>query len=191
MSDQPEDETLTKPKKQRSEKQIAATERMREALAKKKEDAKPAAEQPKKNQPSKKEILRLLKAKLNESHQAELAKNESDYDTDDTIPPPETKPQEPAPAPAKEKKQKKPPKVIEESESSSEEEVIVVKKKKKPKKKKTIIIQESSSESESEEEPEPVKKHKPPTRETRSQQNKHAKIGHTTVKKDPIHFFMD
>ena len=219
MSDnEADDNTLTKPKKQRSEKQIAATQRMREALQKRQEEnnisaaAKPLG---------KKEVLKMLKDKLNSAREPSEEIDVESEEEPEVVEPvkPVAKEKKAAPAPVvvakekpkekfkekpKEKPQKKAPKYIE-SDSESEEEIIVVKKKKKPKKK-TVIIEESSDE---EEEIIPIQREKKkkqvpppvesddeeqlPTRHTRSQQNKIAKIGVATpVKKvQATHFFMD
>lgn len=148
-------EMLTKPKqkKPRSEAQIAATERMREALSKK---SAPVATE-------KKMILKAIKEKLNGPPKNAPVEEESEEEEEpEPAPIVVKKPKkEPAPAPVVVKKQKKQPKVIYESPSESEEEVVIVKKKKKTKK--TIIYEES----ESEEEPAP----KPKSRDTKTQQN--------------------
>jgi hypothetical protein len=202
MSDnEADDNTLTKPKKQRSEKQIAATQRMREALQKR-QDEFAAKKQPEPPKVNKKEVLKILKEKLNS---AKEPSEETDVESEDEPEPIKQVAKEkkavPAPVVVAKEKPKKTPKYVE-PDSESEEEIIVVKKKKKPKKK-TIIIEESSDE---EEEPIPKKKKKQipppvesddeeqlPTRHTRSQQNKIAKIGVAApVKKvQATHFFMD
>jgi hypothetical protein len=173
-------EMLTKPKqkKPRTEAQIAATERMREALSKK---SAPVATE-------KKMILKAIKEKLNGP--PKNAPIEEESEEEEPAPPPVVvkKPKkEPAPAPALVvvKKQKKEPKVIYESESESEEEIVIVKKKKKPKKK-TIIYEES----ESEEEPEPAPK--PKSRETKTQQNSKSVFKVTTEppkSAGPVYYF--
>jgi hypothetical protein len=144
-------ELLTKPKqkKPRTEAQIAATERMREALGRKTE---PVAT-------DKKIILKAIKEKLNGPSKNAPIEEESEEEKQEEVapPPPPKKVPKKVPAPKKE------PKIIYESPSESEEEVIIVKKKKKNKKK-TIIYEES--ESEEEEAP------KPKSRETKTQQNK-------------------
>lgn len=207
MSDnEADDNTLTKPKKQRSEKQIAATQRMREALQKR-QDEFAAKKQPEPPKVNKKEVLKILKEKLNA---AKEPSEETDVESEEEPEPQPVKPvvkekkAAPAPVVVAKEKPKKAPKYVE-PDSESEEEIIVVKKKKKPKKK-TIIVEESSSE---EEEPIPIQREKKkkqvpppvesddeeqlPTRHTRSQQNKIAKIGvATSVKKQQsTHFFMD
>lgn len=147
-------EMLTKPKqkKPRTEAQIAATERMREALSKK---SAPVATE-------KKLILKAIKDKLNGPSKNAPVEEESEEEEPEPTPIVVKKPKkEPAPAPVVVKKPKKQPKVIYESPSESEEEVVIVKKKKKTKK--TIIYEES----ESEEEPAP----KPKSRDTKTQQN--------------------
>ena len=145
-------ELLTKPKqkKARTEAQIAATERMREALGRKNE---PVATE-------KKIILKAIKEKLNGPPKNAPVEEESEEEKQEEVapPPPPKKVPKKVPAPKKE------PKIIYESASEeSEEEIVIVKKKKKPKKK-TIIYEES--ESEEEEAP------KPKARETKTQQNK-------------------
>jgi hypothetical protein len=75
-----------------------------------------------------------------------------------------------------EPKPKKEPTIIYQDASSSDEEEVIIVKKKKKKTKKTIIYE---SESESEEEP----KHKPKTRETKTQQN--SKSGFTVHVEKP------
>lgn len=153
-------EMLTKPKqkKPRSEAQIAATERMREALSKK---SAPVATE-------KKMILKAIKDKLNGPPKNAPVEEESEEEAP-TAPPVVVKKTKKEPEPVVVKKgvprgEPPRPKVIYESASESEEEVVIVKKKKKPKKK-TIIYEES----ESEEEPEPAPK--PKSRETKTQQN--------------------
>lgn len=169
-------ELLTKPKqkKPRSEAQIAATERMRESLAKKMEPINT----------DKKMILKAIKEKLNGPPKNAPVEEESDEEEAPTAPPVVVKRGD---TPRVVKKQKKEPKVIYESASESEEEVIIVKKKKKPKKK-TIIYEESESEEEE------VQKSK--SRETKTQQNK--KSGFTVhhepakpAKPSPLYYFAD
>jgi hypothetical protein len=178
LDDTIDDVGLTKPKKQRSEAQKAATERMRKAL-----EIKTTA----KNGLSKDEKklrLQAIKEQLNGPLKKDMDKTPTHKK--ETIPEPEPEPEteseEEAPPPPplapkkKEKKilsqpapKKKEPKVVYESASESEEEVIVVKKKKKPKKK-TIIYEDAT---ESEEEPvKPIKKE----RETKTQQNSASKF---------------
>jgi hypothetical protein len=204
MSDnEADDNTLTKSKKQRSEKQIAATQRMREALQKR-QDEFAAKKQPEPPKVNKKEVLKILKEKLNSAKEpSEETDVESEDEPEPIKPVAKEKKAVPAPVVVAKEKPKKTPKYVE-PDSESEEEIIVVKKKKKPKKK-TIIIEESSSESEEEPIPKKKKKQAPPpvesdddepalpTRNTRSQQNKIAKIGvATSVKKQQsTHFFMD
>lgn len=149
-------ELLTKPKqkKPRTEAQIAATERMREALGRKTE---PVATE-------KKIILKAIKEKLNGPPKNAPVEEQSEEEAPTAPPVVVKKPKkEPEPEPVVVKKPKKEPKVIYESPSESEEEIVIVKKKKKNKKK-TIIYEES--ESEEEEAP------KPKSRETKTQQNK-------------------
>lgn len=155
-------ELLTKPKqkKPRSEAQVAATERMREALSKK---SAPVATE-------KKMILKAIKDKLNGPSKNDIQEEEEEESEEEAPPAPvvvKKQKKEPTPPliPVVVKKPKKQPKVVYESASESEEEVVIVKKKRKPKKK-TIIYEE---ESESEEEPAPAPK--PKLRETKTQQN--------------------
>jgi len=174
LDDTIDDVGLTKPKKQRSEAQKAATERMRKAL-----EIKTTA----KNGLSKDEKklrLQAIKEQLNGPLKKDMDKTptpikapepETETESEEEAPPP------PPLAPKKKEKKilsqpapkKKEPKVVYESASESEEEVIVVKKKKKPKKK-TIIYEDAT---ESEEEPvKPIKKE----RETKTQQNSASKF---------------
>jgi len=174
LDDTIDDVGLTKPKKQRSEAQKAATERMRKAL-----EIKTTA----KNGLSKDEKklrLQAIKEQLNGPLKKDMDKTPTPIKAPE--PEPETESEEEAPPPPplapkkKEKKilsqpapKKKEPKVVYESASESEEEVIVVKKKKKPKKK-TIIYEDAT---ESEDEPvKPIKKE----RETKTQQNSASKF---------------
>jgi len=198
VSDNDASETLTKPKKQRSEKQIAATERMRAALAAKHKPSLDAAAA-KIDVKGKKEILKALKNKLNSAKEPLDVEEETDNESVEE-PPIEVAPKKIKKVPAvsaatykdepvKSVKPKKKPKVIEESETESEEEVIVIKKKKKPKKKKTIIY-ESATESEEEYEEKPIRKE----RQTKTQQNAASKFkvtpGVTDSKpKGPIYYF--
>lgn len=139
--------TKSKQKKARTEAQIAATERMREALGRKTE---PVAT-------DKKIILKAIKEKLNGPSKNAPPEEDSEEEKQEEVAPPPKKVPKKVPAPKKE------PKIIYESASEEEEEIVIVKKKKKPKKK-TIIYEES--ESEEEEAP------KPKARETKTQQNK-------------------
>jgi hypothetical protein len=162
-------EMLTKPKqkKPRTEAQIAATERMRDALSKK---SAPVTTE-------KKLILKAIKEKLNGPPKNAPIEEESEEEAPPApivVKKPKKEPA-PAPAPVVVKKPKKEPKVIYESASESEEEVVIVKKKKKPKK--TIIYEES----ESEEEPAP----KPKLRETKTQQNSKSVFKVTTEPPKP------
>lgn len=186
MSDQPnetiDDAGLTKPKKKRSEAQIAATERMRSALeAKQSSSSKITPEE-------KKLRLQAIKEQLNGPLKKNMEKKESEPESEpeseeEEIPPPK-KPLHKKSI-KKEAPPKKEPKVVYESESESDEEVIVIKKKKKPKKK-TIIYEE-----ESEEEPvKPVRKE----RETKTQQNSASKFKVTPAVAAPpksIYYFAD
>jgi hypothetical protein len=161
-------ESLTKPKKQRSEKQIAATEKMRAALAAK---HKPAVDA-KNDVKQKKEILKALKNKLNSSKEPLDIEEETDEEEHEKVSPPKKIKKVPAVSAAtssQKVKTKKQPRIIEESETESEEEIIVVKKRKKKPKKKTIIYE---SDTESEEEERPV----PKQRETKTQQNSASKF---------------
>jgi len=188
VSDDEATESLTKPKKQRSEKQVAATERMRAALAAKHKPSLDAAAA-KQDIKGKKEILKALKNKLNSAKEPLDVEEESDEEEPVQVLPKKIK-KVPAVSAATYKdepvKPKKKPKVIEESETESEEEVIVIKKKKKPKKKKTIIY-ESATESEEEEKPVPKQ------RETKTQQNAASKFkvtpGIAEKPKGPIYYF--
>jgi len=192
VSDNEASETLTKPKKQRSEKQVAATERMRAALASKHKPSLDAAAA-KRDIKGKKEILKALKNKLNSAKEPLDVEEESDNESVEEpiqVAPKKIK-KVPAVSAATYKdepvKPKKKPKVIEESETESEEEVIVIKKKKKPKKKKTIIYESAT---ESEEEEKPVSKQ----RETKTQQNSASKFKVTpglvdSKPKGPIYYF--
>ena len=172
VSDNEVDEPLTKPRKQRSEKQIAATEKMRAALAAKHKPSLDAAAA-KQDIKGKKEILKALKNKLNSAKEPLDVEEESDEEEPVLSPPKKIKKVPAVSAatslqkvPVKTKKQ---PTIIEESETESEEEIIVVKKKKKKPKKKTIIYE---SDTESEEEERPV----PKQRETKTQQNSASKF---------------
>ena len=143
------DESLTKPKhkKERSEAQQQATQKMLSALDEKKLK------------------LKVLKDKLNNA--PPIPDSEPSSEEEPEPAPVPVKAPKPAPAPVKAKPPKpaKEPKVVYQSDSESEEEIVIVKKKKKPKKK-TIIYEESESEEEVIEPP-PRK-----SRETKTQQNK-------------------
>lgn len=208
MSDD-NDNSLTKPKKERSDAQKAAYLKMVEAR-----EAKLAAKPP----PTPKEVkmtpqekkLRLQAIKEQLAGKKAEPEDEDESEDDEVV-------EEPIVPPKKVKKEKqrekvdepimrlpkKQPKIIyqdTDSEDQSEEEVIVVKRRKKNKKpkKKTIIYEDSSSESE--EEPvtrrsvplEPVRKE----RETKTQQNAGSKFKVTpaTVEKPKIvspYYFAD
>lgn len=177
MSDQHnetiDDAGLTKPKKQRTEAQKAATERMRSALETKQVSIGKMTPDEKKlrlkalkeqlNGPSKKEKIAPVKAAPEPVSGSESEEEEL------TPPPPPPKKKEPkiVSQPVAVKKQ---PKIIYESESESEEEVIIVKKKKKPKKK--TIIYEDATESEEEQPVKPIRKE----RDTKTQQNASSKF---------------
>jgi hypothetical protein len=143
------DESLTKPKqkKERSEAQQQATQKMLSALDEKKLK------------------LKVLKDKLNNA--PPIPDSEPSSEEEPEPAPVPVKAPKPAPAPVKAKSVKpaKEPKIVYQSESESEEEIVIVKKKKKPKKK-TIIYEESESEEEVVEPP-PRK-----SRDTKTQQNK-------------------
>lgn len=209
MSDFPDetlnDAGLTKPKKQRSEAQKAATEKMRTAL-----ESKQIASS--KITPEEKKLrLQAIKEQLNgplkkNMDKAPLTSKKQAIPEPDTEEESEEEEVAPPPPPKLKKKQveivpkalsvssqpkKKEPKIIYESASESEEEVIVVKKKKKKPTKKTIIYESAS---ESEEEPvKPVRKE----RETKTQQNVNSKFKVTvgTAKEvkpaGPIYYFAD
>jgi hypothetical protein len=143
------DESLTKPKqkKDRSEAQQQATQKMLSALEEKKLK------------------LKVLKDKLNNAPPIPDSEPSSEEEPE-PVPVPVKAKREPAPVKAKPPKEPKEPKVIYKTDSDSEqEEIVIVKKKKKPKKK-TIIYEESESEEEVVEPP-PRK-----SRETKTQQNK-------------------
>lgn len=197
LDDTIDDVGLTKPKKNRSEAQKAATERMRKAL-----EIKTTA----KNGLSKDEKklrLQAIKEQLNGPLKKNMDKTPTPIKAPEPEPETETESEEEAPAPPpppkkKEKKilsqpkpvkPKKEPKVVYESASESEEEVIVVKKKKKPKKK--TIIYEDATESEDEEPVKPVRKE----RETKTQQNTASKfkvtLGIAEKPKGPLYYFAD
>jgi hypothetical protein len=183
LDDTIDDVGLTKPKKNRSEAQKAATERMRKALELKQTSSGKLSTDEKKLR------LQAIKEQLNGPLKKNMDKTPTPMKAPEPAPAPEPEPEteseEEAPAPPppplapkkKEKKilsqpapKKKEPKVVYESASESEEEVIVVKKKKKPKKK--TIIYEDATESEEEEPVKPIKKE----RETKTQQNASSKF---------------
>lgn len=190
MSDDNGD-TLTKPKKERSDAQKAAYEKMVSARAAKM-SAKPAPppKEIKMTPVEKKLRLQAIKEQLAGKKAEPVSEDETEEEVEEVAPPkkekkvkaPEVKPPKP----------KKEPKVIYQSaseDSESEEEVIIVKKKKKNKKpKKTIVYEESSSE---EEEPaKPVRKE----RETKTQQNSASKFKVTPAvaeKPKSIYYFAD
>tara|TARA_R110002126_G_scaffold63268_1_gene162191 strand:- start:122 stop:700 length:579 start_codon:yes stop_codon:yes gene_type:complete len=187
LDDTIDDAGLTKPKKNRSEAQKAATERMRKALEAKQTSSGGLSKDEKKLR------LQAIKEQLN----GPLKKNmdKAPKPAPEPAPEPETESEEEAPPPPAPKKKevkvvsqpKKQPKVVYESASESEEEVIVVKKKKKPKKK--TIIYEDATESEEEEPVKPIKKE----RETKTQQNSASKFKVTPSiaekPKGPIYYF--
>lgn len=200
MSDD-NDNSLTKPKKDRSEAQKAAYLKMVEAReAKLAAKPVPPPKEVKMTPQEKKLRLQAIKEQL-AGKKAEQ-EDEDESEDDEVV-------QAPVVPPKKVKKEKqrekvdepimrlpkKQPKIIyqdTDSEDQSEEEVIVVKRRKKEKKpkKKTIIYEESS---ESEEEPvKPVRKE----RETKTQQNVNSKFKVTpgsTEKPKPasIYYFAD
>jgi hypothetical protein len=177
MSDDNGD-TLTKPKKERSDAQKAAYEKMVAArAAKMSEKPAPPPKEIKMTPVEKKLRLQAIKEQLAGKSAEPVSEDESEEEVEVVAPPKKVKKEkqrEKVDEPLKPPKQKKEPKVIYQSaseDSESEEEVIIVKKKKKNKKpKKTIVYEESSSE---EEEPaKPVRKE----RETKTQQNSASKF---------------
>jgi hypothetical protein len=200
LDDTIDDVGLTRPKKQRSEAQKAATERMRKALEIKTTTKNGLSKDEKKLR------LQAIKEQLNGPLKKNMDKTPTPIKAPEPEPEPETESEEevapppPPPAPKKKEKKilsqpappvkpKKEPKVIYESASESEEEVIVVKKKKKPKKK--TIIYEDATESEDEEPVKPVRKE----RETKTQQNLASKFkvtpGIAEKPKGPLYYFAD
>ena len=195
MADQ-DDETLddaglTKPKKKRTEAQIAATERMRSALESKQMSSGKLSVDEKRLR------LQAIKEQLNGPLKKDKAKisaasvvSAAEESSDDEL--------EPVPAPLKTKmikkdmakpiKEKKQPAVVYETDSESEEEVIVIKKKKKKPKKKTIIYEDATD---SEEEA-PVSRAEAKARDTKTQQNNSSKfkVSVPEVKpKGPVYYF--
>ena len=182
LDDTIDDVGLTKPKKNRSEAQKAATERMRKALELKQTSSGKLSTDEKKLrlQAIKEQLNGPLKKNMDKTPnvmKAAIPEPETETESEEEAPPP------PPLAPKKKEKKilsqstpsakpikKKEPKVVYESASESEEEVIVVKKKKKPKKK--TIIYEDATESEEEEPVKPVRKE----RETKTQQNSASKF---------------
>ena len=188
LDDTIDDVGLTKPKKNRSEAQKAATERMRKALELKQTSSGKLSTDEKKLR------LQAIKEQLNGPLKKNMDKTpfanakpmkapepqpepESETESEEEAPPPpplapkkKEKKILSQPAPSAKPIKKKEPKVVYESASESEEEVIVVKKKKKPKKK--TIIYEDATESEEEEPIKPIKKE----RETKTQQNSASKF---------------
>jgi hypothetical protein len=174
MSDD-NDDSLTKPKKERSDAQKAAYEKMVAARAAKM-SAKPAPppKEIKMTPVEKKLRLQAIKEQLAGKKAEPVSEDESEEVEEQVVAPPkkEKKVKIPEIPEVKPPKQKKEPKIIYQSaseDSESEEEVIIVKKKKKDKKKKKTIIYEDSS---SEEEVKPVRKE----RETKTQQNASSKF---------------
>jgi hypothetical protein len=180
MADQTDDTLndagLTKPKKQRSEAQKAATERMRTALESKQLSSSKITPEEKKLR------LQVIKEQLNGPLKKNMDKAptpkkeaieepESEVESEEEAPPPPAPKKKEVKVVSQPAPKKKEPKVVYESASESEEEeVIVVKKKKKKPTKKTIIYESAS---ESEEEPvKPVRKE----RETKTQQNASSKF---------------
>jgi len=173
-----DDAQLTKPKKPRSEAQIAAFENMRKAREEKIETKKGLTADEKKlrlkaireqlNGPLKKDMppkaaVPKPKAAAPIPEPEAVSEPEEEDDEEPVVPIP-VKPKKKEVKVVSKPKPKKEPKVIYETESESEEEVIVVKKKKKPKRK--TIIYEDATESE-EEVVKPVRKE----RDTKTQQN--------------------
>jgi hypothetical protein len=180
MSDD-NDNSLTKPKKDRSEAQKAAYLKMIAAReAKLAAKPVPPPKEVKMTPQEKKLRLQAIKEQLAGKKAEPVEEDESEEEVEEVIPPKKVK---------KEKQRekvdepimrlpKKQPKIIyqdTDSEDQSEEEVIVVKRRKKEKtkkpKKKTIIYEDSSSEEE-EEPVKPVRKE----RETKTQQNAGSKF---------------
>jgi len=174
---------LTRPKKHRTEAQIAATARMRQAREEKamKKDGLSAEEKKLRlkaireqlNGPPKKDMPPKAEAKPEPEPDPEPEPEEDEVEPE-TEPEPKSKSKPVKPKKKEVKvvskpKPKKEPKVIYETESESEEEVIVVKKKKKPKRK--TIIYEDATESE-EEVVKPVRRE----RDTKTQQNVSSKF---------------
>lgn len=182
LDDTIDDVGLTKPKKNRSEAQKAATERMRKALELKQTSSGKLSTDEKKLrlQAIKEQLNGPLKKNMDKTPVADAKpmkapepQPEPETESEDEAPPPPPEPKKKEkkilsqPKPVKPKKE---PKVVYESASESEEEVIVVKKKRKPKKK--TIIYEDATESEEEEPVKPVRKE----RETKTQQNSASKF---------------
>jgi hypothetical protein len=175
MSDD-NDASLIKPKKERSDAQKAAYEKMVVARAAKM-SAKPEAppKEIKMTPVEKKLRLQAIKEQLAGKKAEPVSEDESEEEEEVVAPPKKVKKEkqrEKVDEPPKPPKQKKEPKIIYQSaseDSESEEEVIIVKKKKKDKKKKKTIVYEESS---SEEEVKPVRKE----RETKTQQNSASKF---------------
>jgi hypothetical protein len=196
MSDD-NDDSLTKPKKPRSDAQKAAYEKMVAArAAKMSAKPEPPPKEIKMTPTEKKLRLQAIKEQLAGKKAEPVSEDESEEEVEQVIPPKKIK---------KDKQRekvdepimrlpKKEPKVIYQSaseDSESEEEVIIVKKKKKDKskkKRKTIIYEESSSEEEEE-------KPKAKARETKTQQNASSKFKVTPSvaekPKGPIYYFAD
>ena len=155
--------TKSKQKKPRSEAQIAATERMRDALAKKM-DPEPT---------HKKMILKAIKEKLNGPSKNAPVEEESEEEA------PPVPPKKVHKNPTRRAPVSSPPSDSE----SEEEEIVIVKKKKRKPKKRTIIYEQSESEEEPEPEPEPAPKPKP--RETKTQQNVRSSSGFRVQNEPP------
>ena len=195
MSDEADDSVddvqLTKPKKQRTEAQIAATARMRKALEEKADTKKGLTADEKKlrlkaireqlNGPLKKDIPAAKAVIMEEDDETESV--------EEVVP--VVKPKKKEVQIVSKSKPKREPKIIYETESESEEEVIVVKKKKKPKKK-TIIYEDATDEDE--EEPIPIKPIRK-ERDTKTQQNASSKFKVTASDKPKvptsIYYFAD
>jgi hypothetical protein len=159
--------TITKPKKERSEKQKEHLVKLHLANV---------------SATSKKAVKAGIVEHLNSGVKNNTIIESSDEEEEQPKPEPKAKAKaEPKAEPkakvlAPEPKPKKEPTIIYQDASSSDEEEVIIVKKKKKKTKKTIIYE---SESESEEEPKP----KPKTRETKTQQN--SKSGFTVHVEKP------
>jgi len=180
MSDN-DDETLTisKPKKERTAKQLEATKKMIEA-------SKTRAISYKKS--VKKGIIEHLNSGVAIPPADESSSEEEVVAPTKKVKEPVVKPEVKPDVPVKEKKAKKEPTIIYQDASSSDEEEVIIVKKKKKKKKQTVIYEESSSEEE-------VVKPTPKSRETKTQQNtKSGFTVHTSSAPPPvknIYYFAD
>jgi len=163
--------TITKPKKERSEKQKEHLVKLHLANV---------------SATSKKAVKAGIIEHLNSGVKNNTVIESSDEEEEQPKPEPKAKVEKPkTKVLAPEPKPKKEPTIIYQDASSSDEEEVIIVKKKKKKTKKTIIYE---SESESEEEPKP----KPKTRETKTQQN--SKSGFTVHVEKPkasLYYFAD